>query len=473
MGTDLISVGIDVGTTTTQLIFSRIHIENTASYFSVPKLSIVDKQIVFCSEIIFTPYRSEHLIDGPRLREFVEGQYRIAGFSPGEIGTGAVIITGESAHKENARAVIDELSGLAGEFVVSTAGPDLEAILAGKGSGAQRYSEEKGCVTVNLDIGGGTTNIVLFEAGEVIAKGSLDIGGRQICFGDDLTVLSMHPGIRQFDGSQTIEPGKKTTLEALRRVCSGMNAVLEQVLGLSTMEEQTSRFVTAGSIGFHLTRPIDAICFSGGVADGIYRAEPDLLRYHDIGMLLGEAIRRGRLSGAFRLIPARETIRATVVGAGIYSATVSGSTIAYTETLFPMKNIPILRLSASEEDACFQGDSKPLAENIQWYFTQSGQDHLAIAMCGRRSPSYAALLALGDAIAKAAEQSFTPKAPLIVLLESDFAKALGQVLRRALPNREIVCLDGLRAESGDYIDMGKPLMDGQAIPVFIKTLIFG
>ncbi len=148
----ILSVGIDIGTSTTQLVFSRIEMENTTGYFSVPRISVVDKQVIYKSPVYLTPLLTPARIDGDAIRDLVEGEYRSAGFTPEQVDTGAVIITGESARKENAAAVLERLSGFAGEFVVSTAGPDLESIIAGKGSGAFQYSIDHDCTAVNLEL---------------------------------------------------------------------------------------------------------------------------------------------------------------------------------------------------------------------------------------------------------------------------------------------------------------------------------
>ena len=190
---DILSVGIDIGTSTTQLVFSQITMENTTGYFTVPRVSIVDKQVIYKSNVHITPLTTPVLIDGEAIREIVAKEFQQAGFTPADVDTGAVIITGESARKENAAAVLDKLSGFAGEFVVSTAGPDLESIIAGKGSGAFQYSLDNNCTAVNLDIGGGTTNIVLFDNGDTVSKGCLDIGGRLIRLTKDLTVERVSP----------------------------------------------------------------------------------------------------------------------------------------------------------------------------------------------------------------------------------------------------------------------------------------
>ncbi|MBC8930669.1 ethanolamine ammonia-lyase reactivating factor EutA, partial [Escherichia coli] len=112
--------------------------------------------------------------------DFVTKEYANAGIKKEEIGMGAVIITGETARKDNASNVLDAMSGFAGDFVVATAGPDLESIIAGKGAGAHTYAKENNTSVVNLDIGGGTTNLSLFDRGELIDTACLDIGGRLI-----------------------------------------------------------------------------------------------------------------------------------------------------------------------------------------------------------------------------------------------------------------------------------------------------
>ena len=125
----ILSVGIDIGTSTTQLVFSELTIENQATSYTVPRISIVDKKVIFRSEIFFTPLLSQTEIDGEAVKQILESQYQKAGMKPEDVKTGAVIITGETARKENANVVLETLSGLAGDFVVATAGPDLESVL--------------------------------------------------------------------------------------------------------------------------------------------------------------------------------------------------------------------------------------------------------------------------------------------------------------------------------------------------------
>ena len=478
---EILSVGIDIGTSTTQVIFSRIAMENTAGYFAIPKVSIVDKEVVYRGEIHTTPLVNQSLIDGDRVRELVAGEFQKAGYTPADTDTGAVIITGESARKENSALVLEKLSGFAGEFVVSTAGPDLEAIIAGKGSGAQQFSQEMSCTAVNLDIGGGTTNIALFDCGRAVAKGCLDIGGRLVRLERNCVVTYISPAAKKVAESRGVllREGERAELSALRDLCRGMAQLLEECLGLSPQSPLLREVQTPGSSWFDLTgqKPVRSVFFSGGVADGVYRGltrEEDPLPYGDIGLLLGEAIREGRLCTAFRLEKGAETIRATVVGAGTYTTTLSGSTITYTDAgVFPLKNVPVLKLAAEEQEAGFCGEAGPIARRVQWFLGQIDSPVLALALDGEADPSYARLKALGAVLAQGA--GVLPEgAPLLLIVEQDIAKALGNVVSALLGgSRRVVALDSIHVEQNDYIDLGRPLMDGLVVPVVVKTLIFG
>ena len=329
----IVSVGIDIGTSTTQVIFSRITLDNTAGYFSAPRISIVAKEVFYRSEVCFTPLRTPQLIDGDAVREIVAREYRLAGLSPQEVETGAVIITGESARKENAAEVLRKLSDFAGEFVVSTAGPDLESIIAGKGSGAWQYSIENDCSVANLDVGGGTTNIVVFRSGETAAKSCYDIGGRLIRLDRDKVIQYISPAAQKVAQGigLSLRKGERADVDILRKITGRMASLLAEAVGLKPETPLLSAVRTPGSSLPERTERISRLCFSGGVADCMENSRAgtaDEFRFGDIGMLLGRSIREDAALSAVRRVPANETIRATVVGAGTYTTTLSGSTIS-------------------------------------------------------------------------------------------------------------------------------------------------
>ena len=176
----ILSVGIDIGTTTTSMIVSRLAVENTAMVYMAPNVELTSKQIIYRSPVYLTPLLDQETLDGEEIKRIIEKEYASAGIRPEDVDSGAVIITGESALKENARLITDKLSEFAGDFVVATAGPDLESIIAGRGAGAEAFSKTYGCVTANLDIGGGTTNISVFNCGDLVGQTCIDVGGRLI-----------------------------------------------------------------------------------------------------------------------------------------------------------------------------------------------------------------------------------------------------------------------------------------------------
>ncbi|MCM1991229.1 ethanolamine ammonia-lyase reactivating factor EutA [Oceanirhabdus seepicola] len=475
MKEELLSVGIDIGTSTTQLVFSKISIENTASSFSIPRIKIVDKEVVYRSNIYFTPLISHRTINGKKIRELIEKEYVLAGVKPSDVKTGAVIITGETARKENASEVIQTLSGLAGDFVVATAGPDLEAIIAGKGAGADLISKKEECIVVNLDIGGGTTNLSVFKDGEVIDTGCLDIGGRLIKI-DKTTnrityVASKIKELARTEGID-IDEGQIVKTENLKKITQGMVRLLEESLNLRVRTEMYNRIIT--NKGLSIDYSIDYITFSGGVADYIKDEEgQDPIKFGDIGVMLGRCIRDSSIGSRLKMRKSIETIRATVVGAGSHTTDISGSTITYTEEIFPIMNLPILKLSKADEENGLTVLENAIREKLRWFELDNESQQVGIALKGPKNPRFTEIQKLSQSIIKGIDEQLKKAYPVILIIENDIAKVLGQTIYKQLNfNRKVICIDSIKVENGDYMDIGKPLVNGRVVPVVIKTLVF-
>ena len=476
--TAILSVGIDVGTSTTQVVFSKLQMDNAGGYFSVPRVAIVDKKVVYKSEVYMTPLKTDVLIDTDALRDIVAAEFRKAGYRPEDTDSGAVIITGESARKENSDAVLKSLSDFAGDFVVSAAGPDMESLIAGKGSGAWQYSMDHHCRVANLDIGGGTTNVVLFEDGEPLARGGLDIGGRLICMNPQgiITKVSPAAAVMAQAAGVSVSVGDRCDELKLTAVTRQMAAALNAYLGVGTKDIDAilRQIKTPGSSDFPVPEKVQAVFFSGGVADLIYHESADTWAYGDIGVLLGRAIRESRLFTDFQKMEPGETIRATVVGAGTYTTTISGSTITYSDDIFPLKNIPVIKLDEELQEACFAGETEPVIRRIQWVLGQNDEEHFILAMPGKRNPGYMEMKRAAASIRQIMDRVQPPGEPILLVIESDIAKAMGQMIRQQPDlKRQVVAIDSIHVEDGEYVDMGKPMMDGMVIPVVVKTLIFG
>ena len=476
--TAILSVGIDVGTSTTQVVFSKLQMDNAGGYFSVPRVAIVDKEVVYKSEVYMTPLKTDVLIDTDALRNIVAAEFRKAGYRPEDTDSGAVIITGESARKENSDAVLKSLSDFAGDFVVSAAGPDMESLIAGKGSGAWQYSMDHHCRVANLDIGGGTTNVVLFEDGETLARGCLDIGGRLICMNPQgiITKVSPAAAVMAQAAGVSVSVGDRCDELKLTAVTRQMAAALNAYLGVGTKDIDAilRQIKTPGSSDFPVPEKVQAVFFSGGVADLIYHESADTWAYGDIGVLLGRAIRESRLFTDFQKMEPGETISATVVGAGTYTTTISGSTITYSDDIFPLKNIPVIKLDEELQEACFAGETEPVIQRIQWVLGQNDEEHFILAMPGKRNPGYMEMKRAAASIRQIMDRVQPPGEPILLVIESDIAKAMGQMIRQQPDlKRQVVAIDSIHVEDGEYVDMGKPMMNGMVIPVVVKTLIFG
>jgi len=461
---ELLSVGIDVGTSTTQVIFSALRVENTSGFTRAPNVAITEKRVIYRGETHGTPLLDQTQIDADRLRGIIENEFRRANVLPGAADTGAVIITGESARKENAAAVLASLSGFAGEFVVTTAGPDLEARMAGQGSGAQAASKARRCRVANLDIGGGTTNIAIFDSGELTGVGCYDIGGRQLRFTPAGQITYLSESAAKIAGAIGLKMrvGDTPSLASLRDLARAM----AQLLGDSITPGGTSALLesvrTAGSSALTLDGPVDFVSYSGGVADCVYKTGHDRFAFGDFGVLLGEAVRAG--ADFTRVISPAQTIRATVIGAGLHSVRLSGSTVRCAdESLFPLKSLPVFCLA----------EEANLAAQFSWFLQQNDAAKAVLFLEGEPSPGYMALKQLAEALARALDAALPPGEPILVLAYYDIGKALGQLIASCVPARAVISLDGLRAGPNDFLDLGRPVMGGLAVPVVVKTLIFG
>ena len=446
MGETLLSVGLDVGTTSTQLVVSELTVENQASAFSVPEMTISRRKLLYESPVYFTPLSGAQQVDGQGVREIVEREYRAAGITRDRVDTGAVIITGETSRKENARIVLDALAEYAGDFVVATAGPDLESVLAAKGAGAVSLSADTGKAVLHMDIGGGTSNLAWIEDGKITKTGCLNVGGRLIKVEENGEISYVSPALEGLCG---LKVGDRPPESALFSVAEVLAQALEMAAGLREPTALLEKLWTqeAGSVKEMVSGGC-VISFSGGVADCIEKDVP-WRKYGDIGPLLGRAIRESRLcAGEYRL--GEQTIRATVIGAGSHSAQLSGSTVFYRDVEFPLKNLPVVRLSGAEK-------AGEIRRKLASQDTES-----VVAMAGF-SGSYRRVKELAEELAAA----FAGRR-ILLAVEADMAKALGQALALHT-EKPVLCIDRVRLQDGDYLDVGAPV--GPALPVVVKTLV--
>lgn len=475
----IISVGIDIGTTTTQLVLSRLTVRNSAPAAVIPRMEIAEKEVLYRSGIHFTPIDDHLLIDANAIATIIGNEYRASGIPAAEVETGAVIITGETAKKENAANILEAVSEYAGDFVVATAGVNLESILAGKGSGASKYSKDYHRTIANIDVGGGTSNIGVFDEGSVVDTACINVGGHLIELekGGDRVLYIAPPAMHVLaELGLTVKVGSCLTQKQLIDIAKAMAATVVE----SIVQRQPGSLLQA----LLMTSPlkdsyrIDQVMISGGVADYVYSdyepsAISEMTKYGDIGPVLGWALRQGFRQQGVELIEPLETIRATVIGAGVHSLNISGSTIHVDESKLPLKNVTVLSPFAGKAPEDPQVIATAVAEHVGRIFDEDPEKQVALAFKEPYDLTYEHIMGLAEGIVKGMEPFLCRRPLLIVIMGADCGKALGQCLA-ILTNQdiELVSLDQIDVDEGDYIDIGAPIMGGRVVPVVVKTLVF-
>lgn len=476
----LTSVGIDIGTTSTHLVFSELILGNSAGATQIPSLKIQERRVIFEGDIHFTPLRKNGSIDGAGVKKILRGEYRKAGIKPKEIDCGAVIITGETARMRNAREVLEEVSDMAGDFVAASAGPNLESVLAARGSGAVQHSLETGRTICNIDIGGGTTNIAIYRAGELIDTGCLLIGGRCLRFSHDGRLTSQSEA-GQFLYRKFVELQFDPNIA--RHEAHSMQEFEE--LG-HTIAEEVFKFTRRQRCEIEplfMTNPIttdehiNEFWFSGGVAELMRAPDTKPFLYGDFGWFLARGLERSIASRQLQIVLPEKPIRATVLGAGSHSVQLSGNTVSVDFDSLPVRGVPLIRPFANMVDVTVESVTERLRSMLSVYAiveeTDSARSYtpVAVVLEGSDNLRYADLKSWAASLGPALLNCQLPE-PYILITGGDSAMALGQLMKGELKNKKLIVLDGLDLTIADYIDIGKPIGTGTTIPVTLKSLIF-
>jgi ethanolamine utilization protein EutA len=469
----LTSVGIDIGSSGTQVIFSRIHLRRLGEDLS-SRYFVVSRETLFQSGVALTPYRSEEHIDELKLGDIIDDAYTAAGIHPDEIDTGAVILTGEALRRENAKAIADIIAEKGGDFVCAAAGHHMEAMLAAYGSGAATLASAEGKRILNIDIGGGTTKLAVVEGGKVVATAAVHVGGR-LHVVEDGRIVRLDPAGKYHAARAGFawERGGAAASAELDAVSEGMADTLVAALTARPMPHDVAHL--------YLTDPIpdfgviDGVMFSGGVGEYVYAREDR--DFGDMGRRLGGAIRRRIDAGAlpWPLLPAGECIRATALGASEYSVQLSGSTsyISSPGALLPRRNLQVLQPDFACADHI---DAGRLAEAIRAHlvaFDVADDREVALALRWQGVPAYERLAAFAEGIRRGLGSRIAAQQPIFVMLDGDVAHTLGAIMREDLGiESDILVIDGLMLMDFDYIDLGRIRLPSNTVPVTIKSLVF-
>jgi ethanolamine utilization protein EutA len=475
----LTSVGIDIGSAGTQVIFSRVQLRRLAEDLT-SRYFVVGRETLHQSPVALTPYASEERIDDQAVGAIIDGAYEAAGLHPDNIDTGAVILTGEALRRENAQAIADVLAEVGGEFVCAAAGHHMESMLAAYGSGAAKASHDRAMPILNIDIGGGTTKLALVENGHVVRTAAIHVGGRLAVFDEQHRLTRLDPAgqrLAAFAGC-TWRLGDTVTEADIGRVTSWMaDALVAALTQASPSGEVESLWLTEplASLG-SLGPGRGGTMFSGGVGEYVYQREAR--DFGDLGRRLGEAIRARIDAGALPLplLPAGECIRATALGASEYSVQLSGNTIYLSKPgeLLPRKNLQVLQPRIALGDVV---DASEVAAAIREHFTRfdviEGDADVALAFRWKGAPTYPRLAGLARGIVGALPRTIAAAKPLFIILDRDVAQTLGALLKEEIGIvSEVLALDGIALWDFDYVDLGRVRMPSFTVPVTIKSLVF-
>lgn len=467
------SVGIDIGTTTTQVIFSELELVNRAPASQVPHYEFARRDISYVSPVIATPMDEIGVINQDKLNNFIHEQYNAAGLREDEIESGAVIITGETSKAKNARPAVMELAQTLGDFVVATAGPHLESIIAGQGSGAASYSKEHVCTVLNIDIGGGTSNYAVFENGRVIDSACLNVGGHLVETDETGKISVVREPARLMCASlfgPQVDPMSLNLaqLESLMQLMAQL--VMEVARGEASELAQQLLMTNNLKSGHEYSK----IFLSGGVGECYYSPESigAAFAFKDTGPLLAQVLHARAELTALTTIKPNQTVRATVIGAGAYTLSLSGSTIWLNAEHLPIKNVPVLQcgLIWSEIDS-----SKTLFDAWMLAITRMDLDAksslYALALPVDVPVTYQSVLVISQALQDFNQHNPNPN-PLLIMSKQDLGKVLGMELQPHLQNRSLAVVDEVETRDGDYVDIGKPFFGGDVVPLTVKSLAF-
>lgn len=455
-----LSCGVDIGTTTFHFVVTRV--------FLRPSLTpggrdIGGYDIIHQSPVLNTPYHLQNReIDEERILRDFDRMLNESRISVDLIESGAAIVTGMAALKQNASRIVKLLSSRIPNLTSTIAGPRLESLLAARGAGAPEASRHRAGRVIHVDIGGGTSNVAVFQQGEWVDLASLWIGGRTLTRIDD-SWIPAHAALEAF----IRERGWKTLDDACAAAVADhaaeilWNYIQRGEAPLDWIDEPFERIRGVDRV--------ETIGFSGGVGEWIstLRNDPAAdLPNDDIGAALARSLIAKAPEGVEWLSPVRP-IRATVMGVGVFAARISGDTIFLGGGVnFPLIDLPIAHVSLVDdhsdwlETALQRGRSLYPDVNV-FCFCIHHEKPLSFTQVERLAAQAAGLI------------QRDPGKPLILILNQNAARILGYHIKRLTPGVEadrVIVIDGVDARDHAYIDVGSPMRDG-AVPVVVKNVL--
>ncbi len=469
---ELKTVGIDIGSSTSHLLFARVVLQRQAQGLS-SRFLVVERQVIWRSPIMLTPFLDDSTIDAAALGRFIETAYDEAGLASSDIDSGAVILTGEAIKRKNARAIDELFAAEAGKFVCATAGHKLECLLAAHGSGAVQLSKQRETCVLHVDIGGGTTKLALIDQGQVVATCAFAVGGRCIAMGNDGRYTRVDDTAVAVAGDLGIDTSPEALADpAVRRRIAGR---LARIAADYVLDEPRDALGHSLLLTEPLPRELKptALTFSGGVSEYIFSTESG--DYGDIArMLAADLIKILANSGDMKLIDPGQRIRATVIGASQFTVQVSGKTIFLPDpSVLPVHNIPVVQAGI---DLSGEIDVERCAQALRAAMDKLDvlpHSRLAIAFTWAGDPEFFRLEAMARAIMAALGTAADNDELLLLMIDGDIGKTIGRILTYELDlKRPLVSIDGVQLKELDFVDVGELMEPPGVVPIVIKSLLF-
>ncbi len=467
---DILSVGVDVGSSTSHLVFSKLFLKKDARSVT-RRFKIRKRNIIYEGQIINTPFLDDKTIDIKSLTDFFKAEYKRAGINPSHIQTGAVIITGESARKKNARQIAEALSSDAGKFVAATAGPNFESLLAAMGSGAAARSKKHNRTVLACDVGGGTSNIAIIANGQTVSTSCIRVGGRVLGLGSDGKIWRLDPPAQKVMQHLGLDykNGDQISKQHIEQIAATLVEVLFEVITGPAKSPLARQLMMTADLKF--PSRIDEYSFSGGVAELMYGG---VNHYDDIGQILAAKINALTPGLTTAVVEPANKIRATVIGAGAYSLSISGNSCFMDDQIaFPIRNVPVIRVDVDRSKLSVEHIGSQINAAFQRFDMVEGEDVVALYFKDPVRASYPQLELFARSIEAALGNSIKNAIPIILIFGTDIACGVGNVIRRETDLKtNLLTLDELTLKEGDWVDIGEPLVAGQVFPVTVKSLVF-
>jgi ethanolamine utilization protein EutA len=466
MPDDVTLIGLDFGTTTSSAVIASARLARSAATGRCELTAIHER---FRSEMAFTPLDEEGLIDERRVEAMLEEWLTAGDVDPARVFGGGALLTGMTAQKQNAAAIVRLVRGRLGDALIATADdPRLESWLAFMGSCASLSRSHPQQLILNLDIGGGTTNLALGRDGQVQRTGCFYVGARHVrVVPGTYQIVALTKYARAILDHLKIhrDAGDTLTSSEVSAIVDAHLLLLEAAATGTTdvFEHPVARQHVQDPFVLETSEADVAITFSGGVGELIYaslddRPWPATTHFGDLGIELAQRIVESKVFGPHlrRLQPASAG-RATVYGLLRHTTEISGSTLFLPRpAILPLADLPIFgswhRESTDEEIAGVIG--------LVRHSPRGGCVQVSL-----RTRDTAIVKAFGMRLAEVLQRAgFPSDLPLVLLVRENLGKILGSYVTRwgALP-LNLMVVDEVAEKDAQFVQIGTP--HGQVVPV--------